>query len=444
MEENKMGTKKINRLLFEMSIPIMISMLVQALYNIIDSYFVSQINEDAFAAVSLAFPVQYMITGLAVGTGVGINALLSRSLGQKKFERANRAAENGLILAVFHYLIFLVFGLFLSETFFKTQTDAARIISYGVDYISIITTFSVGTFVLITVERIFQSTGRTIYTMITQIFGVVINIILDPILIFGYLGAPAMGIRGAAVATVIAQIIAAILGLFINYKFNKEVTIRNFKPDFKVIKEIYRVGLPSFILIGITSLTIYFMNIILSGFSSTAVAALGAYFKLRSFIFLPVFGLNNAMVPIVAYNYGARNKERALEAVHLSIKIATGIMVAGFVIIQIFAKDMLMIFNASETMISIGVPALRIISFAYFFAGHNIVTSGSFQALGNGVLSLNSSLIRQVAALLPVAYLLSLTGNLNLVWLCYPISEAVDLVYCRYYLVNFTYKKIKN
>ncbi len=439
-----MGTKKINRLLFEMSIPIMISMLVQALYNIVDSYFVSHINEDAFAAVSLAFPVQYMITGLAVGTAVGINALLSRSLGQKKFETANKAAENGLILAVFHYLLFLVFGIFLSEIFFKTQTDDPRIISYGVDYISTVTIFSVGTFIQITVERILQSTGKTIYTMITQIFGVVINIALDPILIFGYLGVPAMGIKGAAVATVIAQISASILSLFLNYKFNKDVEIKSFKTDFKVIREIYRVGLPSFILIGITSITIYFMNIILSGFSSTAVAALGAYFKLRSFIFLPVFGLNNAVVPIIAYNYGARNKERVLEAVHLSIKVATVIMIVGFVVIQFFAEDMLMIFNASETMIEIGVPALKTISFAYFFAGHNIVTSASFQALGNGVLSLNSSIIRQVAALLPVAYMLSFTGNLNLVWLCYPISEVVDLVYCRYYLFNFTYKKIKN
>ncbi|CDZ75489.1 Hypothetical protein ING2D1G_1351 [Peptoniphilus sp. ING2-D1G] len=439
-----MGTKKINKLLFEMSIPIMISMLVQALYNIVDSYFVSHINEDAFAAVSLAFPVQYMITGLAVGTAVGINALLSKSLGQKKFETANRAAENGLVLAIFHYLIFFIFGNFLSEAFFRTQTDDLKIIAYGVDYISIVTVFSMGTFIQITVERIFQSVGKTFYTMITQIFGVIINIALDPILIFGHFGVPAMGIKGAAIATVIAQISAAILSLFINYKYNDSIEIKKLKPDFKIIKEIYRVGFPSFILIAITSVTIYFMNIILSKFSSTAVAALGAYFKLRSFIFLPVFGLNNAVVPIIAYNYGARKKERAVEAVELSIKVATVIMIVGFIAIQIFAENMLMIFNASEKMIEIGVPALKTISFAYFFAGHNIVTSASFQALGNGVLSLNSSVIRQVVALLPVAYLLSLTGNLNLVWLCYPISEVVDLIYCRYYLVNFTYKKIKD
>ncbi|WP_246060459.1 MATE family efflux transporter [Peptoniphilus catoniae] len=444
MKENKMGTKNIGPLLVEMSLPIMVSMLVQALYNIVDSYFVSRISENAFAAVSLVYPVQYIMTGLGVGTAVGINALLSRSLGEKNFNKANLAAENGILLAFIHYLIFLAFGLILPRIYLQTQTSDPEIIKYGVQYISIVTIFSIGAFMQLTIERIFQSVGKTLYTMFTQIFGMVVNIILDPILIFGLFGFPKMGIAGAAVATVTAQILSACLCAFINHFYNKDVTIKTIRPDLDTIKEIYKVGFPSFALIAVTAMTIYFMNMILGKFTSTAVVALGAYFKVRSFIFLPVFGLNSATIPIVAYNYGAKNKERARRTVELALKVATLIMLVGFVILQVYPDRLLMIFKASDKLLAVGVPALRIISFAYFGAGYNIASSGSFQALGNGVISLNSSIIRQVGALLPIAYLLSLTGNVNMVWWCYPISEFVAFIYCRHYLKNFTFKIIDN
>ena len=442
MKENKMGTKNIKSLIIGMSLPMIASMLVQALYNIVDSYFVSKIGEDAFAAVSLAYPIQYLMSGLAVGTAVGINALLSRSLGEKNFEQANQSAENGLLLGIFHYSLFLIFGLFFPRLFLKTQTDDPQIIEYGVQYISIVAIFSLGSFMQLTLERIFQSVGKTYYTMITQSCGMILNMILDPILIFGYFGMPELGVAGAAIATVIAQAIATFLCIFLQYKFNDDIKISSLKPNFPIIKEVYRVGFPSFVLIAVTSLTIYLMNFILIGFSSTAVAALGAYFKIRSFIFLPIFALNNVVVPVIAYNYGAGYKDRAKETIDFSIKFATLIMMIGFFALQVFPEELLKIFNASDELLEIGVVALRMISLVYLVAGHNLVASAVFQGLGNGVLSLNASIIRQILALLPVAYLMSKTGNLNAVWLAYPISEIADYIYCRHNLINFAYKKI--
>jgi putative MATE family efflux protein len=437
-----MGTKSVRSLIVGMSLPMIASMLVQAVYNVVDSYFVSQINENAFAAVSLAFPIQYLMTGLAVGTAVGINALLSRSLGEKKFKQANDAAENGLLLGIFHYIIFLLFGLFFPRLFLKTQTQNQQIIEYGVQYISIVTIFSIGSFMQLTLERIFQSVGKTHYTMITQSCGMILNMILDPILIFGYFGMPELGVAGAAVATVIAQTFAAFLCAFLQYKHNDDIKITSLKPNFPIIKEIYRVGFPSFVLIAVTAGTIYLMNLILIGFSSTAVAALGAYFKIRSFIFLPIFGLNNAIVPVIAYNYGAGYKERVRESIRFSINFATGIMLFGFFVLQVFPEQLLDIFHASDELKEIGVIALRTISLVYLIAGHNLIASAVFQALGNGVLSLNASIIRQIVALLPVAYLISKSGNLDAVWLAYPISEIIDYLYCRHHLINFAYKKI--
>lgn len=441
-EENKMGVMPVKKLLINMSLPIMISMLMQALYNVVDSIFVAQINENALTAVSLAFPIQNLITAIAVGTGVGVNALLSRTLGQKDFKKANNVANNSIILAVFSYILFVIFGIFFSRQYFISQTDDLEIINYGFSYLSIICVGSIGVFVQIIFERLLQSTGNTFYTMITQGTGAIINIILDPILIFGLLGAPKMGVAGAALATVIGQIVAGILAVIFNIKVNKELKlkIKGLKPNFEIIKGIYSVGIPSIIMMSITSVTTYGINNILIRFSSTATAVFGVYFKIQSFVFMPVFGLNNGMVPIIAYNYGAEKKERLTETIKLSIFYALGIMVIGLVLIQIFPGQLLSLFNASEDMLSIGVPALRIISLSYIFAGVSIVASSVFQAFGNGLLSLITAILRQLVVLLPAAYVLSLFGNVNLIWWSYPIAEIIAVVLSIIFL-KYTYDK---
>lgn len=432
----------VKKLLINMSLPIMISMLMQALYNVVDSIFVAQINENALTAVSLAFPIQNLITAIAVGTGVGVNALLSRTLGQKDFKKANNVANNSIILAVFSYILFVIFGIFFSRQYFISQTDDLEIINYGFSYLSIICVGSIGVFVQIIFERLLQSTGNTFYTMITQGTGAIINIILDPILIFGLLGAPKMGVAGAALATVIGQIVAGILAVIFNIKVNKELKlkIKGLKPNFEIIKGIYSVGIPSIIMMSITSVTTYGINNILIRFSSTATAVFGVYFKIQSFVFMPVFGLNNGMVPIIAYNYGAEKKERLTETIKLSIFYALGIMVIGLVLIQIFPGQLLSLFNASEDMLSIGVPALRIISLSYIFAGVSIVASSVFQAFGNGLLSLITAILRQLVVLLPAAYVLSLFGNVNLIWWSYPIAEIIAVVLSIIFL-KYTYDK---
>lgn len=429
IKENKMGTMPINKLLISMSLPMMISMLVQALYNVVDSIFVSQISENALTAVSLAFPVQNFMIAVGVGTGVGINALLSRSLGEKKFEQANKVANNGVFLAVLSYIAFLILGIIFSRRFFQWQTDIKDIVDGGYSYLIIVTTCSFGMYGQIAFEKLMQSTGKTIFSMTTQLTGAIVNIVLDPILIFGLFGFPKLGISGAAIATVIGQICGMSLGIYLNTTKNKEikVEVKNFRPSLRTIKEIYAVGIPSIIMASIGSVMTFGLNKILLVFSSTATAVFGVYFKLQSFIFMPVFGINNGMVPIIAYNYGARNKDRLMKTVKISIMYGISIMLIGLVIFQVFPKELLSLFNASDKMISIGVPALRTISISFLFAGYCIVVSSMFQALGNGVMSMIVSLVRQLIVLLPVAYLLSKSGNLNMVWWAYPIAEIASV-----------------
>ena len=444
--ENKMGIMPVNQLLVSMSLPMMISMLVQALYNIVDSIFVSRINENALTAVSLAFPIQTLMIALGAGTGVGINALLSRSLGEKDYEKANKSAANGVFLAVVNYIIFLLVGLFVTGPFYLSQTNDAQILEYGRAYLTIVCCCSFGVYAQFVYERLLQSTGNTFYTMITQGVGAIINIILDPIFIFGYFGVPRMGVAGAAVATVIGQIIAGVIAFIINEKKNTEIKVqlRGFRPDLAIIKQIYQVGIPSIIMQAIGSVMTYGMNKILLGFTNTAAAVFGAYFKLQSFIFMPVFGLNNGMVPIVAYNYGAGKKDRLIKTVKLSIFYAICLMFIGFVVFQVFPTQLLLMFDASDTMLAIGVPALRIISCSFLLAGFCIICGTMFQALGNGVYSMIVSIARQLVVLLPVAYLLSLTGNVTYVWLAFPIAELMSLILSAFFLVRIYHKVIKH
>lgn len=445
-QENKMGVMPIPKLLITMSLPMIASMLVQALYNIVDSMFVAQLNEDALTAVSLAFPIQNLMIAVAAGTGVGINALLSKSLGEKKYETANRIAVNGILLGVLSSLVFALAGILGSRAFFEIQTKDTQIIEYGVEYMSIITIASIGIFLQITFERLMQSTGKTFFNMITQGTGAIINIILDPILIFGWFGLPKMGVTGAALATVIGQIIAAMMGIFFNQKCNKEihVTFKGFKPCKHTIGEIYKIGVPSIIMQSIGSLTTFGMNNILLMFSSTAATVFGVYFKLQSFIFMPVFGLTNGMIPIVAFNYGARNKKRIYQTIKLSVAIAVAIMLVGLAVFQLFPATLLGLFEASEHMLSIGVPALRTISLSFIFAGFCIVISSVFQALGNGVYSLVMSFARQIIVILPVAFLFAKFFGLDAVWYSYPIAEIVSVAICIFMLKRILKLKVKN
>lgn len=428
-EENKMGVMPVNKLLISMSLPMMVSMLVQALYNIVDSIFVSRIDENALTAVSLAFPIQTLMVALGGGTGVGVNAILSKALGEKDFKKADKAATNGVFLAAVNYLVFLIVGLVAVKPFYASQTNDAQIMAYGHQYLTLVCCLSFGMYSQFIFERLLQSTGKTIYTMLTQGMGAIINIILDPIFIFGYCGMPKMGVAGAALATVIGQIIAGIMACIINHKKNTEIHLnwKRFRPDKKMIKQIYIVGIPSIIMQAIGSVMTYGMNRILMVFTSTAAAVFGVYFKLQSFIFMPVFGLNNGMVPIVAYNYGAGKKERLLKTVKLSTIYAIGIMVIGFLIFQIFPAQLFALFDASATMLEIGIPALRIISISFLLAGFCIIQGSVFQALGNGVYSMMVSLARQLVVLLPVAYLLSRLGKVNYVWWAFPIAELMSL-----------------
>ncbi|MCI8510635.1 MAG: MATE family efflux transporter [Lachnospiraceae bacterium] len=444
--ENKMGVMPVNKLLISMAVPIILSMLVQALYNIVDSMFVSQINENALTAVSLAFPAQNLMIAVAVGTGVGVNATLSRSLGAKNFERAGKIANNALFLAAMSYLAFAILGFFFSRTFFLAQTDIAEIVEYGADYLHVCTLFSFGLFGQIAFEKLLQSTGKTIYTMITQGIGAILNIIFDPILIFGMFGFPKMGVTGAALATVFGQTIGLLVGFLINHFKNHEVRLKLssiLHPDMEIIGHIYSIGVPSIIMGSIGSVMTFGMNKILIGFTSTATAVFGVYFKLQSFIFMPVFGLNNAMVPILAYNLGAGKPDRIMKTYKLAACYATGIMVLGFAIFQCLPGRLLQIFNASDSMLAIGVPALKTISFSFLLAGFSIVCSSLFQALGHGMLSLWVSLIRQLCVLLPAAWLLSKIGGLDATWYAYPIAELFSAALCAAFTRYSYLKEIK-
>ena len=430
IQENKMGTMPVNRLLITMSIPMIISMLVQALYNVVDSVFVSQINENALTAVPPPPPPPPLLIAVAVGTGVGTNALLSRSLGEKNQDMANKAANNSVFLACASYVIFLILGLTSSELFYRLQTDIPEIINYGREYVFFVCVLSFGLFLQVAFDRLLQATGRTFYTMFTQGSGAIINIILDPILIFGWFGFPRMEVTGAALATVIGQIIAMIISAVMNVTKNADIQLKfkTMRPDKEVIGRIYSVGLPSIVMSSIASVMTFCMNKILMSFSSTATAVFGVYFKLQSFVFMPVFGLNNGMVPIIAFNYGAKQKQRIMKTMKLAMMYAFGMMLIGLVIFQLCSSMLLEMFNASDAMLSIGVPALRIISISFLFAAFSIISISMLQALGHGIYSMLISVGRQLIVLIPVAYLLSKTGNLNLVWLAFPLAEIMAIL----------------
>ena len=425
-----MGVMPVRRLLITMSLPMVISMLVQALYNVVDSMFVSYISEYALTAVGLAFPAQNLMISVGVGTGVGVNALLSKSLGEKNFDAANKAAVNGIFLAFCSWAAFALLGGFFSRTFMALQTDVPEIIAYGDTYLTIIAVASVGMMFQICFERLLQSTGKTIYTMLSQGLGAVINLILDPLLIFGLGPFPAMGIAGAALATVIGQCVGALLGLFCNLRRNPEITIsfRGFRPHGVTIRKIYAVGVPSIIMSSIGSVMTFGMNKILGAFNSTAVAVFSAYFKLESFIFMPVFGLNNGIVPIIAYNYGARKPDRIRAAAKLGFLYGAAIMAVGVLLFWLIPGRLLGIFNASDYMLEIGIPALRLISLSFLHAAFGIVTSSVCQALGHGVLSLIVSVLRQLVLILPVSCLLGHFVGLSAVWAAFPFAEVFSFL----------------
>lgn len=431
--ENKMGVMPIPKLILNMSLPMIISMLVQALYNVVDSYFVARYAQDALTAVSLAFPAQNLMIGVATGTAVGVNALLSRALGEKKPELANQIAENGIFLALVGYAIFLLFGLFGVRAFFSTQTSVPQIIEYGVDYLSVICCFSFGLFGQIMFERLMQSTGRTIYTMFTQGTGAIINIILDPIFIFVF----KQGAKGAAIATVIGQIIAFIIAVVLNHIKNDDLqlNLKAFRPNPRLIGRIYAIGVPSILMVAIGSVMTFLFNIILITYTRAAelsATVFGVYFKLNSFVFMPVFGLNNGVIPIIAYNYGARNRRRMMEAVKLAVIYAAGYILLGLLAFMFIPGQLLKIFNASEEMLRVGIPALRIIGSTFLFAGVCIAMGSVFQALGYGTYSMIVSFARQLVVLLPAAYILARigmqTGNDTLVWYAFPIAEIASLI----------------
>jgi len=439
IKENKMGVMSINKLIISMALPIMAAMLVQALYNVVDSIYIGHFSTDALTAISLAFPIQNLMIGVATGTGLGVNALLSKSLGEKNFDRANKVAQNGVFLAFVGYLLFVIFGIFGSEFFFTVMASSINdkpievvesIIKHGTEYISTCSVFSIGIFIEIMFERLMQATGKTIYTMFTQGAGAIVNIVLDPIFIFGYFGLPAMGAAGAAIATVIGQVVSGILAIILNAKFNKEISIsiKGFRPDLKIIGKVYAIGIPSIVMVGVGSIMNFTMNKILLPLQTAASTVFGVYFKLQSFIFMPVFGLNNAVVPIIAYNYGAQNRTRLLKAVKYAIMYAVIIMLIGLLIMTLFPTQLLQLFEADDEMLAIGPLALRRISLSFIFAGICIMLGSIFQALSYSVLSLIVSIARQLCVLLPVAYLFSLTGDVNLIWYSFPIAEIASLI----------------
>lgn len=448
LSQNKMGTMPIRKLLISMSLPMMASMLVQALYNIVDSIFVARVSEAALTAVSISFPIQNLMIAFGVGIGVGVNALLSKSLGEGDQPRAQRIALQGIFIEVICCVIFILVGIFAMDLFFRGQTADAEIIALGKDYLSICCIFSVGLFAQLIFERLLQATGRTVLSMISQCAGALINIIFDPILIFGvsWLGIPAMGVTGAAIATVFGQIVGGIVAIVLNVRRNRELDLRfrGFRPDGKLCGGILFIGIPSAIMGSIGSFMTYGVNKILFAFEEvgkTAAAVFGVYFKLQSFVFMPVFGLNNGMVPIVSYNYGAKRPDRITQTIRLSAIYAVAIMAAGVAVVQLIPDKLLLLFDASEQMLTIGVPALRIISTCFVFAGFSIVCSSVFQALGNSIFSMIMSITRQLAVLLPAAYILAHAFGLHAVWYAFPIAEFVSLA-LSIIMLSHTYKKV--
>lgn len=443
--ENKMGTMPIGKLVFNMSLPMMISMLVQALYNIVDSIFVAKLSENALTAVSLAFPLQTLLIAVATGTGVGMNALLSKSLGAHKYEEANKIAVNAALLYFLSYIVFLILGFTIVKPFYLSQIGNAdvEIMDMGIDYLSTVMIFSFGLLGQIYFERLLTSTGRTIFSMTSQLCGAITNIILDPIMIFGLLGFPKMGVTGAAVATVVGQCVAAIVAFTCNHKFNHEIKVhfKGFRPDIKIIGTIYAIGIPSIIMQSIGSVMTYSMNRILIGFSATATAVFGVYFKLQSFFFMPVFGLNNGITPIIAFNYGAQNRKRMIKTIKVSLATAFCLTFLGFICFEGVPQVLLGMFNASDDMLKIGVPALRIIGVHYLIAWFSIICSTIFQALGKAVFSMIVSIMRQLFILIPAAYILAKIGGLAVIWWCFPIAEIISLMVSVLFLI-YIYRKI--
>ena len=436
MQENKMAVMPVRRLLLNMAWPMMLSMLIQALYNVVDSVFVSYISEGALTAVSLAYPMQNLMIAVATGTGVGVNALLSRNLGERNFPMVNRTAGNALFLGLISYVVFALLGVFGSRAYFAAQVTDPEIIRMGQEYLTVILVLSIGCFGQVLLSRLLQSTGKTFYSMVIQMVGAVLNIILDPLLIFGLGGFPAMGVAGAALATVISQLVGTALGLYYNLRKNPEIhfALSQLRPSGGIIARIYSVGVPSILLQTVASLLIFGLNQILVSFSETATAVYGVYFKLQGFAFLPIIGMNNGMVPIIAYNYGAKKPERILQTIKLAILYAVGIMVAAVLLFQIFPVQLLSFFQASPEMLDIGVPALRTLSLCFLVGGFTIVSSSVFQALGKGLLSMSISVFRQLLLVLPLAYFFSLTGNLNMVWWAFPVAEVLAGLLAAYYL----------
>ena len=448
IQENKMGIMPIGKLVFNMSLPMMVSMMVQALYNIVDSIFVAKLSENALTAVSLAFPLQTLLIAVATGTGVGMNALLSKSLGEKDFKKANKTATNAAFIYAVSYIIFLILGFTVVKPFYRSQVGSAdaEIMTMGVDYLSTVMIFSFGIFTQVFFERLLTSTGRTIFSMTSQLSGAVTNIILDPILIFGMFGAPKMGVTGAAVATVIGQCVAGLVAGTCNHKFNHEVRFqfKGFKPDFKIIGTIYAVGIPSIIMQSIGSVMTYCMNRILIEFSSTATAVFGVYFKLQSFFFMPVFGLNNGITPIIAYNFGARQRKRMVKTIKVSLVTAFCLTFIGFVLFESIPQALLGLFNASNDMLKIGVPALRTIGVHYLIAWFCIIAGTVFQALGKAVFSMVVSIMRQLVVLVPAAYLLAKFGGLHMVWWSFPIAEVMSFIVSLTFLIKIWNDIIKD
>lgn len=443
--ENKMGVMPVGKLVFNVSLPMMISMLVQAMYNIVDSMFVARLSESALTAVSLAFPLQTLLIAVGAGTGVGMNALLSKSLGEKDFDKANATANNGALIFVLSGILFLIVGSTAVKPFYAGQIGNADpvIMEYGVFYLTIVMVFSIGLMLQFFFERLLTSTGKTFFSMVSQLSGAITNIILDPIMIFGLLGCPAMGVAGAAVATVIGQFVGAFVGAFCHFKFNHEISLslKGYRPNGKIIWNIYQVGIPSIVMQSIGSVMTYSMNLILMSFSATATAVFGVYFKLQSFFFMPVFGLNNGITPIIAYSYGARQRKRMLKTIRLSMGIAFCLLLAGFAAFQCVPELLLGFFDASEEMLVIGVPALRTISFSFLIAWFCIIAGTVFQALGHAVFSLIVSVMRQLVVLVPVAYVLAKLGGIHAVWWSFPIAELMSGLMSGIFLAKI-YRKV--
>lgn len=448
LQGNKMGIMSVGKLLINMAVPMILSMLVQALYNVVDSVYVSRISENAVTALSLAFPVQNMQIGFATGIAVGVNSLLSKSLGEGDREKANATAGNGIFLMTIAVAVFMIFGFVGARPYYAMQSDTAQIVEGGSAYTAICCIFTAGIFVEILGERLLQASGRTVYSMITQSTGAIINILLDPVFIFGWFGVPKMGIAGAAVATVIGQWAAAILALIFNIKCNPDVQLglKFIRPRKDIIGPVLTVGIPSVVMMAIGSVMNFGMNQIFLGFDAignTAAGVFGIYYKLQSFFFMPVFGLNNATISIVAFNYGARKPERIVKTLKYAVGTAMMVMLLGLLAFQLIPHVLLGIFKPSAEFQKIGMLALRIISIHFPIAAVGIGLGASFQALGNGVYSTITSLCRQLIALLPAAFLLSLSGNVDLVWWAFPIAEVVSVTVTLIFFVRIYRRKIK-